>query len=586
MSWDKIRPILAIALCLIIWGAYFKWFAPKGSPPKRPVPSAAQPEKPKNGSGGTNGGAEKPPDPGGTFKHPDVTPATFVLENDDLHAEFQTYGASLRRLVLRKYRDPHDLKAPLAFLDEFIPGYDSLSLRDPSGAAGWERVQWEPAGATDREVAFRYTQPDGLRLVKSFTLGPEAHAIRMKLTVENLADLPLARSMEIVGPAGILQEATGGVYPSAAHGLWKEGRTYSIEDDDQTLKEIVDKPWEAAGDTISWIAVRNKFFACALLPLDRAAAGKYRAFPVLWEAEYARRVAKAKAAPGSKEAHDLRDWTAHTLGCSVVTAERTWKPGETTTTEWLLYAGPLLDQSLGEGAFADSRLGDILDFGWFSWISRLLLWILDLFHLVFRNYGIAIICLVLVVRMAIYPISKKGQVSMFRMQKLQPQIKALQDRFKGDPQKLNAETFKMMREHGVNPFGGCLPLFLQIPVFLGLYNALLYAIELRQQPFMLWINDLSQPDHLFNLPFTVPFHGTNAFSLLPLIMIVTWFTQAYLQPKSPDPQMAAQQKMFMIMPLVIGYMMYVTPSGLVLYWLISTAWGIAEQQFIKKVYLK
>ena len=144
----------------------------------------------------------------------------------------------------------------------------------------------------------------------------------------------------------------------------------------------------------------------------------------------------------------------------------------------------------------------------------------------------------------------------------------------------------MMREHSVNPFGGCLPLFLQIPVFLGLYNALLYAIELRQQPFLLWINDLSQPDHLFNLPFSVPFHGTTAFSLLPIIMIGTWFTQAYLQPRSPDPQMAAQQKMFMIMPLVIGYMMYVTPSGLVLYWLVSTAWGIAEQQYLKKTYLK
>jgi YidC/Oxa1 family membrane protein insertase len=586
---DKARPIIAIALCLIIWAVYFKWFSPKGGKPpaKPPVKQGdRKPADPKNGGTGTNGGTqpELPPD---AFKHPEVTPAETAIENDHLRVELSTLGGGVRRLILRKHGMAHDKKVPLALLDEMEPGLLSMTLREPGKAdSPLTRKHWEPVPAGKDEASYRYTLPDGLRLTKTFALGPERHALRMKLTVENLSAARLARSWELVGAAGLRQEAEGGIFPNGVYGLQGEGKVYSIETDDLDLKELVtEKPFETTAEKVGWVGATNKFFACALFPADVKHVSRIRIFPVLAGPDFARMLKEGKIEAGSKKGQEmLREWTSRTLAFSATTAERTFEPGETWTSDWVMYAGPKSDEALEQGMFKDQRLSDVLDFGWFSFISRLLLWILHGFHWVFGNFGVAIIGLVLVVRAAIFPISKKGQVSMFKMSKLQPHIKALQEKHQGDPVRLNKETMALFKTHGVSPFGGCLPIFLQIPVFFGLYNALLYSIDLRAAPFFGWIDDLSRPDNLFALPFSI--FGATHFHLLPIVMIVTWFTQAYLQPRSPDPQMAAQQRIFMFMPIFIGVMMYGTPAGLVLYWLVSTCWGIAEQQLIKKVYLK
>lgn len=602
---EKLRPVIAIVLCLAIWFVWLRWFAPKSQPqPAQQPPGPTQLKKgPEDGGSGT--GVEKPPDPpdvpAAAFTHPQVAGSIETLENEALRVEITNAGASIRRLVLKGYRDPFEKDAQgnrlaLAFLDEFHPGFRSLALRDPSGKLPLDSANWEALEAPPGEARFRYTTPEGLRIVKTFALGPEKHAVRVTVEVENLSESPLARGFELVGAAGIVQEASGGVYPGIAHGLWKDGKTYSVDTGEgsgccgptQILKDLGEKAWERDPAEIAWLAAVNKYFALVMVPrdADRAGIAKFRAWGVEFPAEARRRLEHAKVSRLDPKAKELLDWTVNTVATSAVLKDRTWQKGEKSSFEWTLYAGPKEGEALDEGRFADWRLGDLLDFGWFGVISKLLLWIMGAMHFVLRNWGLAVIALVLIVRMAIFPISKKAQVSMFRMQKLQPQIKAIQERYKGDQQRINMETMAFMKEQGVNPIGGCLPLFLQLPVFLGLYNALLKDIHLRQQPFFGWITDLSQPDHLFTLPFNVPMHGTDSFNLLPLVMTLTWFTQAFMAPRSPDPQMAAQQKMFMIMPVVIGFMMYMSPSGLVLYWLVSTAWGIAEQQYIKKVHLK
>lgn len=600
---EKLRPVIAIVLCLAIWFVWLRWFAPKSQPPPPQPPGPTQLKKgPEDGAGTA---VEKPPvqpeGPAPAFSHPQVAGSVSALENEALRVELTNAGASIRRLVLKGYRDPFERddqgkRRELAFLDEFHPGFRSMALRDPAGKLPLDSVNWELLESPEGQVRFRYTAPEGLRIVKVFTLGPEKHAVRMTVEVENLSETPLARAFEVVGAAGIVQEASGGVYPGIAHGLWKDGKTISVDTGEgsgccgpaQILKDITEKPWERDPAEISWLAAVNKYFALVMVPRDsdRAGIAKFRAWAVEFPPEARRRLEHEKVSRLDPRAKELLDWTVNTVATSAILKDRTWAKGEKSAFEWTLYAGPKEGNALDEGRFPEWRLGDLLDFGWFGLISKLLLWIMGAMHYVLRNWGLAVIALVLIVRIAIYPISKKAQVSMFRMQKLQPQIKAIQERFKGDQQRINMETMAFMKEQGVNPIGGCLPLFLQLPVFLGLYNALLKDIHLRQQPFFGWITDLSQPDHLFTLPFNVPMHGTDSFNLLPLVMTLTWFTQAFMAPRSPDPQMAAQQKMFMIMPVVIGFMMYMSPSGLVLYWLVSTAWGIAEQQYIKKVHLK
>jgi YidC/Oxa1 family membrane protein insertase len=197
---------------------------------------------------------------------------------------------------------------------------------------------------------------------------------------------------------------------------------------------------------------------------------------------------------------------------------------------------------------------------------------------------VAIIVLTIIIKVILFPLTRKGQISMYHLQKLTPRIKALQEQYKNDKQKLAVEQMKLWKEYGVNPLSGCLPMFFQIPVFFGLYWALALAIELRQAPFMLWITDLSQPDQLFKLP--GPVLGATHLHLLPLLMTASWLVQSLTQPKSPDPQTRQQQKIMAFMPLIFLFFFYNVPSGLTLYWFTSTLLGIVEQQLIKKFYLK
>jgi len=167
----------------------------------------------------------------------------------------------------------------------------------------------------------------------------------------------------------------------------------------------------------------------------------------------------------------------------------------------------------------------------------------------------------------------------------------LRERYKDDQQKFGMEQMRLFREHKINPLSGCLPLLFQLPIFIGMYSVFEMSIELRDMRF-LWVKDLSQPDHLvgpwaaINIPLVITTLSIDAFNLLPILMTVVWFLQAYWAPKSPDPNMAAQQKMMMFMPIMFGLMCYNLAAGLSLYFLINSALSMGEQKLIKKFFLK
>lgn len=235
-----------------------------------------------------------------------------------------------------------------------------------------------------------------------------------------------------------------------------------------------------------------------------------------------------------------------------------------------IYAGPKDYKTLE--SIANFNLERTIDLGWFAFLALPLLWLLRSLYALFGNYGLAIIGLTLLVKAALLPLSKASFASAKKMQDLQPEIKALRERVK-DPNQLNQEMFALYKRKGVNPMGGCFPVLIQIPVFLGLYNALLNAIELRHAPFAGWIRDLSAPESLHLFGIGVP--------VMVLLMAASMVYQTWTTPNpSADP---TQQKMMMIMPLVFAgmFIIFPMPAGLVLYWLVNNIISIVQQLYMR-----
>jgi YidC/Oxa1 family membrane protein insertase len=231
-------------------------------------------------------------------------------------------------------------------------------------------------------------------------------------------------------------------------------------------------------------------------------------------------------------------------------------PGESKTVDMRLYAGPQDQEKLKVLAHG---LEHVVDYGWLTIIAYPLFLLVSWLNSLVHNWGVAIILLTVIVKMAFYPLSAASYRSMAQMRKLTPRLQHLKERYGDDKQKLHEQMMKIYKEEKINPLGGCLPIVVQIPVFIALYWALMSAVELRQAPFALWIHDLSEPD---------PYY------VLPLIMAATMFIQQRLSPKPPDP---VQAKVMMFMPIAFSVMFFFFPSGLVLYWLSNNVLSILQQ---------
>jgi YidC/Oxa1 family membrane protein insertase len=252
--------------------------------------------------------------------------------------------------------------------------------------------------------------------------------------------------------------------------------------------------------------------------------------------------------------------------------------GPTPTERYTLFVGPKeLDvlKSVGKG------IERAIDFGYFGFISMPLLYVLHFFHRFTASYGLDIIILTVLIKVLLAPLTHKSYMSMKQMQKLQPQMEKLKERFSSDKEKLNKEIKELYKRHGVNPLGGCLPMVLQFPVFIGLYNALSTPIELRHAPF-LWIKDLSRPDWE-SLPFTVPNWWPSALpSGLPVLTIfmgASMFLQQWMTPSAGDPN---QRKLMLLMPLMFTFMFVSFPAGLTVYWLVNNLLSIGQQYWINR----
>ncbi len=279
----------------------------------------------------------------------------------------------------------------------------------------------------------------------------------------------------------------------------------------------------------------------------------------------------AAIVPQAEPKNSLRAWTK--AWPTTVETKLLFPPG-VFSAHAEVYVGPKdIDrlETVGHG------LRKAVDLGWFTFIALPLLQALRFLHKFTGNYGVAIIILTVVIKVLFYPLTKKSFESMREMQKLQPEMQKIRERLKDNPSEMNKEVMELYRRHKVNPLGGCLPMLLQVPVFIGLYNALLNAVELRHAPFIGWITDLSAPDRLGTLQ--IPFVPHPGIPVLTIIMGASMLVQQWMTPSAADP---AQQRIMMIMPIIFTFMFINFPAGLTLYWLVNNILTIAQQYAIMR----
>src|ERR1700761_8753286 len=282
-----------------------------------------------------------------------------------------------------------------------------------------------------------------------------------------------------------------------------------------------------------WIAMIQHYFASAWIPPQ----GKDRNY-------YVQRL----------------DSTLYRVGAQMPLG--TIAPGQTVNVDSKLFAGPVEEKMLAGIA---PGLDLVKDYGWVTIIARPLFWLLEKIHTYLGNWGWSIIALTLLIKAVFFPLSAASYRSMAKMKTITPRMQALRERFKGDPQKMNAALMELYKTEKVNPLGGCLPVVIQIPVFISLYWVLLSSVEMRGAPWVLWIHDLSQQDPFF---------------ILPVLMAVSMFLQTKLNPTPPDP---VQAKMMMFMPIAFSVMFFFFPAGLVLYYVVNNVLSIAQQYYITRM---
>lgn len=370
-----------------------------------------------------------------------------------------------------------------------------------------------------------FTAQDNLKkVIKSFTFFNSNYTIELQTKIENLSSSPLK-----IKPSLIL-----GVLNFSGSNEQARYQDIYLVNPEKSLHLSVAKAYR--GENTKILGLRDRYFCLIVEPIKNP----YNAFVGRLdnsESKIGLYSDEVKLQPKAQIGHLFR-----------------------------AYIGP---QDLKIINMINPNWSGIIYYGTFDFISQMLLQVLDFLYSLFHNWGWAIVILSILVYLILYPLSVKQMRSMKEMQAIQPKVEELRKLYKDNPQKMNKEIMELYRLHKVNPFGGCLPLLLQMPIFFALYNTLMRSIALRGAKF-LWIKDLSEPDRLFLLPVSLPILG-NEFNILPIVMALGMFFQQKLTSTSASGTSAEQQKMMLIiMPVMFGFIFYRMPSGLVLYWLINS----------------
>jgi YidC/Oxa1 family membrane protein insertase len=465
-----------------------------------------------------------------------TAPQRIEVSTDVLKLSFDTEGGSLVRSEFLKFGDTIDQQKPFVLLDESkarvylaqtgLIGGPFASHKTPMQFTGERELK---AGQNELNLTFESADTGGLKLIKTYTLTRGSYAIKVSHKVVNTGTAPAT-------PQLYVQLVRDGNKPEGESAFYMTFTGPAIYTDAKKFQKIefsdIEKSKAEFEKTTQqgYVAMVQHYFASAwLLPENT------------YRENFARKV----------------DTNLYAVG--MITPLNEVAPGQSKSMDVTLFVGPQEEKMLESLA---PGLELVKDYGWLTVLAKPLYWLLDRLFSFLQNWGWAIVALVFLIKLAFYWLNAKAYSSMAKMKAINPRIMEMRERLKDNPQQMQQEMMRIYREEKVNPMGGCFPIMVQIPVFIALYWVLLSSVEMRNAPWIGWIQDLSAPDPYF---------------ILPVIMTLSTLLQTALNPAPPDPM---QAKLMWFMPLIFSVMFFFFPSGLVLYWITNNILSIAQQWMI------
>ena len=563
--------IIACSLGLFLWFDGQK----KSIEEQRKLAEQNKPSSQVTNPDGTGEGKEKKEDQNDLVIEP-IKDKLVTLSNGVADWTFTNIGGGIKTVVLKE----HNLESPETVEKEGLKTAASIILNQHSdfpigtlskGIGKFEGLNYEVVSQNETGIEFRATSPEKLQVTKTFTLTEDkdpggGYIIKMDLAVKYLGEggnFSLNDYFLYAGSASQLQDGnsrdlyTGFEYMRGSKDKFRSLSYLKKDKDDIKGQELHEK--------LRWIGVSNQFFSTNL---------------------YVKSPYESSVWASRREVNSDQYASEGAMG---LPKNITLNPGESKAWEYEIYTGPKNYQIL-KGL--DGERKEIVGFdrmpifGFFAEpFAVLLSWLMNLLHSGLGNFGWAIISITVIMRLSIWPITAKGTRAMKKMSKLAPMMQELKEKHSQNPQKMQQETMKLYKDYGVNPIGGCLPLLLQMPIFIGYFAMLRSAVELRHEGWIGWVNDLSLPDSVGEVP------GLGiSINILPLLMGITMMFQMRMTPQAAGPNQKQMQIIMSIMPIFITVICYNFASALALYWTAGNIFSIgqtwASKKFGKEIELK
>lgn len=520
------RSLLAVALSVAVFLVWYSFFAPKPvqrpSETKETEPTAQQAPLPAGPSaaetGRTSTGPSTAPDP-----QAGIPLKKSIIESELYRVELTNEGGIPVSWTMKKFLTNKEKEKGLVNL---VAGDAPVLLESFSYPNVPPRPRYNVIEETPDRVVYGWRSKD-IAITKTYQFDPKSYMAEVTVAIRNLGQNPIENAISTEWATAVPKEEKRGFFGFLKGPQNVFNFIYYLDG------KIGKEPVTEKSGQLLWAGVEDRYFLSVIVPRgygDSAGISSVR-----------------KA--GGDGAHILE--TRVTVPAVAITS------GQEAVQKYSVYVGPKEMNSL---KLAGASLDKAIDYGWFGFIAVPILYLLKFFYGLIHNYGVAIILLTVFVKLLLNPLSHHSMKSMKAMQQLQPKMKELKEKYKNDKERLNMETMALFRAHKVNPMGGCLPMLVQLPIYIALYKVLWNSIELYRAPFFFIYKDLSLPDPYF---------------IMPVLLGVAMFFQQKLTPSaSADP---AQVKMMQIMPVMFTAFMLFLPSGLVLYILVNTVMGIAQQ---------
>lgn len=533
---DNNRTILAVVLIVLLWSGYSLFFAPQNPPQQTQQVLEEDKKVDETIDKNTNKvNSEKIIDNKDFNKNISISDSNKIINvvSDYYEIELFTKGAAVRSIKLKKYKNENSENSDKYLI--FDGNKDNLTTLLTSGSEGLsvpsdlnfevQNLNTDTVNLVNEKIQLVFFSIiNELKIIKTYTFYPSSYSFDVNLQLINTSDKTIAGNFNLflITPSDkdVKKQLYSFVGPQSYDGK-------DLLDD--KIKDIEKSP-KIYGNNILWSGYTSKYFFTAVNPKNSA----------------------EQIFISSAENY---------IENKFISPHLTINPSEKITLDYSIYSGPKQTEYL---AVSGNQFEEAIHYGFFHPLAKPLIVVLKFFYNYIGNYGFAIILLTICIKIIFWPLTQKSYKSMKGMQKLQPEMKRMREKYGSDKQKLNQEMMAFYKENKVNPLGGCLPMLIQIPVFFALYRVLLGSIELRHAPFMLWITDLSAKD---------PYYVT------PLIMGVTMFLQQKMTPTNMDP---TQEKIMLMMPVIFTFMFLNFPSGLVIYWLTNNLLTILQQYLIRR----